>query len=113
MIDIETVIEMKRSNRHHYRIANPIRFFIFVLVCILVIAFAGISIVGAADAEASDIRTYRQVVIQEDDNLWNLVERYNPDANINVRDAVYDIYEINDIDADDIQPGDEIFIPVY
>lgn len=105
---------MKRSNRHHYyRIANPFRFFIFVLVCIMVITFAGISIVGAADAEATDIRTYRQVVIQENDNLWNLVERYNPDANINIRDAVYDIYEINDIDADDIQPGDEIFIPVY
>jgi hypothetical protein len=79
----------------------------------MVITFADISIVGAADAEATDIRTYRQVVIQENDNLWNLVERYNPDANINIRDAVYDIYEINDIDADDIQPGDEIFIPVY
>ena len=52
-------------------------------------------------------------LIQQNDNLWNLVERYNPDANINIRDAVYDIYEINDIDADYIQPGDEIFIPVY
>ena len=107
------VREMKRSVRHHYRIASPFRFFVFILVCIMIIAFAGISIVGAADAEASDIRTYRQVVIQEDDNLWNLVERYNPDANINIRDAVYDIYEINDIDADDIHPGDEIFIPIY
>lgn len=104
---------MKRSARHHYRIASPVRFFIFILVCIITITFAGISIVGAADAEAADIRTYRQVVIQEDDNLWNLVERYNPDANINIRDAVYDIYEINDIDADDIHPGDEVFIPIY
>ena len=79
----------------------------------MIIIFAGISIVGAADAQAADIKTYRQVVIQEDDNLWNIVERYNPDASINVRDAVYDIYDINDIDADDIQPGDTIFVPIY
>lgn len=107
------VKDMKSTRRHHYRIANPFRFFVFILICMMIITFAGISIVGAADAQAADIRTYRQVVIQEDDNLWNIVERYNPDANINVRDAVYDIYEINDIDADDIQPGDEIFVPIY
>lgn len=104
---------MKRSARHHYRVANPFRFFIFVLICITTITFAAYSLAGAADAQAADVRTYRQVTIQEDDNLWNLVERYNPDANINVRDAVYDIYEINDIDANDIHPGDEIFIPIY
>lgn len=102
-----------KTRRHHYRIANPFRFFIFILICIIAIAFAGYSIAGAADANAAAIRTYRQVVIQENDNLWNLVEKYNPDANINVRDAVYDIYEINDIDADDIQPGDKVFIPIY
>jgi hypothetical protein len=104
---------MTASRKHHYRIAKPFRFFVFILICIMTIVFAGYSIVGAADAQATDVRTYRQVVIQEDDNLWNLVERYNPDANINVRDAVYDIYEINDIDADDIQPGDTIFVPIY
>ena len=107
------VKEMKSSRRHHYRIVNPVRFFIFVLICIFTITFAAYSIMGAADAQAADIRTYRQVVIQEDDNLWNLVEKYNTDANINIRDAVYDVYEINDIGANDIQPGDEIFIPIY
>ena len=110
---IRAVKDMRGSRKHHYRIANPFRFFVFILICMMIIVFAGISIVGAADAQAADIRTYRQVVIQEDDNLWNIVERYNPDANINVRDAVYDIYEINDIDANDIQPGDEIFVPIY
>ena len=109
----EMVREMRTSKKHHYRIANPFRFFIFVLICIITIMFAAYTIIGAADAQAADVRTYRQVVIQENDNLWNIVEKYNPDADINVRDAVYDIYEINDIDANDIQPGDVIFVPIY
>ena len=104
---------MKANRRHHYKIVNPFRFFVFVLICIMMLIFAGYSLIGAANADAAAVRTYRQVVIQEDDNLWSIVERYNPDANINVRNAVYDIYEINDIDANDVQPGDKIFVPIY
>ncbi len=104
---------MKKTGRHHYRIANPVRFFIFILVCTMVITFAGMTLVSAGHAEASAVNTYAQVTIQEDDTLWGLVERFNPDANIDIQSAVYDICEINDIDAGDIRPGDVIFIPVY
>ena len=104
---------MKTSSRHHYRIVNPLRFFIFVFICIMITAFAGYSIIGASDAEAAAVRTYSQVTIQDGDNLWDIVEQYNPHADIDVRSAIYDIYEINDIDADDVRPGKTIFVPVY
>lgn len=104
---------MKKTGRHHYRIANPVRFFIFILVCTMVITFAGMTLVSAGHAEAAAVNTYAQVTIQEDDTLWGLVERFNPDANIDIQSAVYDICEINDINAGDIRPGDVIFIPVY
>ena len=102
-----------RSRKHHYRIVNPVRFFMFVVISIMILVFAGYSVVGAANVEAASVHTYAQVTIQDGDNLWNLVERYNPDANINVRDVIYDVYEINDISAEDIVPGMTIFIPVY
>ena len=104
---------MKNSTRHHYRIADPVRFFIFILISIMILSFAGYSIIGAGNAEAAAVRTYAQVTIQDGDNLWDLVEQFNPDANIDVRYAIYDICEINDIDADSIKPGDTIFVPVY
>ena len=69
--------------------------------------------IGAGNAEAAAVRSYVQVTIDEGDNLWSIVERCNKDAHIDVQSAIYDVYEINDIDAADIQPGDKLFIPVY
>lgn len=99
--------------RHHYRIANPVRFFIFILLCTMILVFAGYSIFGAGNAEAAAVKTYAQVTVQDGDSLWGIVEQYNPDADIDIRNAVCDIYEINDIDADSLQPGDSIFVPIY
>jgi len=108
------VIDMTQTRgRHHYRIANPVRFFIFILICTMLITFAGMTMISAGQAQAAAVNTYAQVTVQEDDTLWGLIEEHNPNANIDVRSAVYDVCEINDIDAGDIQPGDTLFIPVY
>ena len=104
---------MKENRKHHYRIVKPFRFFLFIVISIMVIVFAGYTAIGAGNAEAAAVRTYVQVTIDEGDNLWNIVERCNKDAHIDVQSAIYDVYEINDIDAADIQPGDKLFIPVY
>ena len=104
---------MKENRKHHYRIVKPFRFFLFVVISIMVLVFAGYTAIGAGNAEAAAVRTYVQVTIDEGDNLWNIVERCNKDAHIDVQSAIYDVYEINDIDAADIQPGDKLFIPVY
>ena len=109
----KAVSEMEQKRKHHYRIVDPVRFFLAVVISIMILIFAGYSIIGATQAQAAAIRTYKQVTIQDGDNLWNLVEAYNPDAHIDIRDAIYDIYEINDISESDIRPGETIFIPIY
>ena len=109
----EMVNEMKENRKHHYRIVKPFRFFLFVVISIMVIVFAGYTAIGAGNAEAAAVRSYVQVTIDEGDNLWSIVERCNKGADIDVQNVIYDVYEINDIDAADIQPGDKLFIPVY
>ena len=104
---------MEKSKKHHYRIVKPVRFFMFVLISIMIIVFAGYTVIGAGNAEASAVRTYVQVTIGEGDSLWSVIERCNRDSNIDVQSAIYDVYEINDIDAADIHPGDKLFIPIY
>lgn len=99
--------------RRHLKIVNPIRFFIFVLLCIMIIVFAGYSIMGAGQAEAAAVNTYKQVVIHEGDNLWDIVEKYNPDVHKSYREIIHDIEETNDVDANCLQPGDMIFVPIY
>jgi nucleoid-associated protein YgaU len=110
---MKMVEEMKENRKHHYRIVKPFRFFLFVVISIMVIVFAGYTAIGAGNAEAAAVRSYVQVTVDEGDNLWNIVERCNKDAHVDIQSAIYDVYEINDIDAADIQPGDKLFIPVY
>lgn len=112
-IDTESGEKMNTNRKHHYRIVDPVRFFLAVLISIMILVFAGYSIVGATRAQAATVHTYTQVTIQDGDNLWSLVEMYNPDKHIDVRKAIYEIYEINDIDEADIRPGEKIFIPIY
>ena len=112
-VESKKMVTDMTDRRHHYKIVKPVRFFMFIVISIMILVFAGYGIIGAADAEAATVRTYAQVTISEGDSLWSIVERYNKDAHIDVQSVIYDIYEINDIDAADIQPGDKIFVPVY
>lgn len=110
---IGQVSEMEENRRHHYRIVKPVRFFLFIVISITILVFAGYTVIGAGNAEAAAVRTYAQVTVDEGDSIWSIVERCNKGANIDVQSAIYDVYEINDIDASDIRPGDKLFIPVY
>ena len=99
--------------RRHLKIVNPFRFFIFVLISTMIIIFAGYSIIGAGNADAAAVRTYKQVVIHEGDNLWDIVEECNPGVHKSTREIINEICETNDVDINDVQPGDMIFVPIY
>ena len=104
---------MNNNRKHHLKIVKPFRFFVFVLICITIIAFAGYLIFGQSKAIAAGEPQYAQVLVQEDDTLWNIIETYNPNADINMRTAIHEVYEINNMDGADINPGDILQIPVY
>ena len=99
--------------RQHYRIVNPIRFFIFILISVMILTFAAVTIVNHGKAEAASVNTYMQVVVDDHDNLWSIAEGYCSN-NMDMRDFIDDICEVNDIDVNDyLQPGDVLFIPLY
>ena len=105
--------EGTKMNRQHYKVVNPIRFFIFILITILVITFAAVTILNHGKAEASAMNTYMQVVVEDHDSLWSIAEGYCS-RNMDMRDFIDDICEINDINVNDyLQPGDVVFIPLY
>lgn len=96
-----------------YKIVRPVRFFIFIFICIMVIVFAGYSFLASGKAEAKTARTYERVVVQENDTLWALAEMFNPDVDMSYQEIIHEICEINEMDSVDLHPGDEVFIPVY
>lgn len=99
--------------RHHYRVVNPIRFFVFILICVMVIAFAASTVINSSKAEAASVSTYLQVEVTENDTLWGIAEE-NCTKNMDLRDYVSEICETNDIEASDgLQPGQILFVPIY
>ena len=109
----EARINNRNKKRPKYKIVKPFRFFVFILICIMTLVFTGYGIFGLSRADAAPHTDYVQVKVQDNDTLWNIIETYNPDSDIEMRSALYDIYEVNDISAEDIHPGDIIMVPVY
>jgi len=98
--------------RHRYRVVSPIRFFIFVLISIFMITFAGYSLLNVSRADAEAVESYSTVSVQESDTLWEIASMYNPDAK-DIQSIVYKMYEINDLDTAELHPGQKILVPVY
>lgn len=96
-----------------YRVVDPIRFFIFIFICVCTIVFAGFAIVDNTSAQAASVSTYKQVVVQNNGSLWDIADDYCK-SDMDIRDYIYDICEVNDIDANEyLQPGDVLFVPIY
>jgi len=77
----------------------------------MIILTAG-TVVGANEALSLTKPVYTEVQIISGDTLWDLAKEYGPNDR-DVRKVIHAICEINDISADDIQPGQSILIPQY
>ena len=96
-----------------YKIVNPVRFFVFVFICVFTIMFAALGVASINSAEAASINTYQQVTIDTNGSLWEVAETHCK-SNMDIRDYIDDICEINDITSNDVlQPGQVIFVPIY
>lgn len=103
----------KTKKNHRYRVVKPFRFFIFVLICITSLVLTAYAVFGSGHAAAETHTRYTEVKVQDNDTLWTLIETYNSGSDIDVRKALYDVYEINNLKAADIKAGDTIVIPIY
>lgn len=113
MFILETMNErVGRVMKKTYRIVKPIRFFVFILICVISVTFVGISIINNNHASASSVSTYKQVVVQTDGTLWDIAEDYCSNE-MDIRTYIRDICEINDINPENLRAGDEIFVPIY
>lgn len=94
------------------RIISKVRFTIFLVVLMLI----GSSIVGLISgsgiANSLSTNQYYFVEIESGDTIWDIAESYRPD-DMDVRKVVFDICKVNDIEADDVQDGMNIIVPVY
>ena len=97
-----------------YRIASAPRFITFITICILLIIFSVISLLGLNNAEGlsdeSAVSRYQQVEVCSGDTLWDLASEYGPE-DADIRETIHVICSINDVKAGSIQAGDLLLIP--
>lgn len=95
-----------------YRIKSKVRFTLFLTLVIIIAFTAATTILGFNTANSSSMNVYDQVEIHNGDTLWEIACEYCPD-DMDVRAYVYNICDINDTSADQIEAGMKILVPIY
>lgn len=94
-----------------YRINNRIRFTLFVVLVILfVTTFANFAL-GLNTADSATYVEYTEVKVMSGDTLWSIAGAYMDD-NSDIRESVYQLCKINDINASQLQAGMTLLVPV-
>ena len=95
-----------------YRVSNKFRFTVFVVLTIIILTSLFNLALGLNTAQSLTKVDYNDVVVASGDTLWNIAETYMP-ANMDTRQAVYELCELNDISASELYAGMTIQVPVY
>ena len=94
-----------------YRINNRVRFTLFVVLVILLITTCANFALGLSTADSSTIIEYLEVQVKSGDTLWSIADTYMDD-NSDIRRSVYELCQINDINASQLQAGMTLLVPI-
>jgi len=91
-----------------FKVVNKFRFITFLTVCILLIAFSISALCNVATAQRK--QEYKTVEVMYGDTLWEIAKTYG-DPDKDVREVIYDICKINNVNASSLKAGMEIKVP--
>ena len=98
--------------RKNYRLKSRSRFTIFIVFIMLIMVTGTNSLLGLYDASSLTVHEYLTVEISSGDTLWQIAQNYMPD-DMDVRQAVHKLCQLNDTSPDQLQPGQTIKVPIY
>lgn len=99
-----------KKKRAKYRIKSNVRFTMFLTILFLITMFGAGTVFGINDVESMNYPAYQEVQVEHGDTIWNLAKEHCPDYT-DIRKLVYQICQINDIQADQLQAGQVLLIP--
>lgn len=107
-VGVEVIMKnnLKTTTNKKYVLKNKRRFFSFLFMTSL-IAF---TIIYTATVSGYKEPEYQKVFVEAGDTLWSIAERYN--NNGNMREFIYSIEKINNIDAGRLYANTTIFVPI-
>jgi len=99
------------NTKKRYRIKSRVRFFTFVLVMMLLTVTAANTLLGLNNAEGQTKDQFTVVEVIYGDTIWDIAREHMSD-DMDLRDAVHVIMSVNNITAEELQPGQTLKIPV-
>ena len=78
----------------------------------LIILSCALSIILSFQHHANDQDKYLKITITEGDSLWEISDQFSSQHSLSNKEFVAWIKKYNDIDEDQIYPGEEVIIPV-
>lgn len=95
-----------------YKIVNKTRFYLFITLVFTLIAMTFALLTSSIKAHSIILKeNYHEFLVIEGDTLWNIALKYKP-SKYDVRDMVFKIKELNNMDTSYIFPGEIIKIPI-
>ena len=95
-----------------FRIQNRIRFTLFVVASIILFTVTINFALDLNTASSSTKQEYTQVKVVSGDTLWSIADTYMPD-NPDIRKSVYQLCQLNDINADELYAGMTILVQIF
>lgn len=93
--------------KHKKRCLRKGRCLLLLTICIFLFSFFG----GVFNAQAGDQpRELQPVAVRSGDTLWELVDKYYQYEG-DIRAAIYEVKQINDLNSAALTPGQIIYIP--
>ena len=94
-----------------YRVKSKFRFTLFLTVLMLCVITAGTTLLGYNNAGGTSMNQYHAVKVEVGDTIWEIASEYGPEHQ-DVRETIHEICDLNEIQADQLQAGQHILIPV-
>ena len=95
--------------KRRYRIKNKFRFITFVVLMVIAASMIMGAVFPVSAAHRDEI-SCREVKVQYGDTLWNIARMYGSEDK-DIRETVYEICRINNVQAGSIYPGQVLKVP--
>jgi|GEM_PF-380533 len=100
------------KNKKSSRIRSRLRFSAVIMAAVILILTGFYAVSGNIDVSGHAQQKYITVEVASGDTLWDLAKRYTGSDEMDIREAVYMIKDVNGLSAKSIQPGQMLKIPV-
>ncbi len=96
-----------------FKITNRRKFnrFIFLTLMITILSVFAFSTINNNSVVEGRAEFNESIIVKSGDNIWSIAK--DIDSPRDIREVIYDIKELNNLDSSTIYPGEKLYLPSY